>query len=214
MPLPFLTKKAPEGKGILPVERVRELASKGFSEIDIIDILRREGYSPEEIDKALTQATKAEVTAARPTQPAAETEPKLPTLEEIAPPEPRGMPEVPETSLPEEYYQQTYPVEEYIDYIVQTRMQELNEKFIEFSTKTNELEKRIENLNERIEEFVRMRNVEQTQLLSRIDAFKDTVVEVDTRIGGLEKAFKETLPALIESVRALSDLVQRLKREA
>jgi hypothetical protein len=38
--------------------------------------------------------------------------------------------------------------------------------------------------------------------------------EVNMRMASLEKAFKETLPALIESVRSLSDLVQRLKREA
>jgi hypothetical protein len=35
---------------------------------------------------------------------------------------------------------------------------------------------------------------------------------METRIAGLEKAFKDALPALIESVRALSDVVQRMKK--
>jgi len=38
--------------------------------------------------------------------------------------------------------------------------------------------------------------------------------DVDNRLTGLERAFKDTLPPLIESVRSLSDLVERLKREA
>jgi hypothetical protein len=42
---------------------------------------------------------------------------------------------------------------------------------------------------------------------------KDTMVEMTGRLSSLEKAFKDALPALIESVRSLTDLVQRVKRE-
>jgi hypothetical protein len=40
---------------------------------------------------------------------------------------------------------------------------------------------------------------------------KDLIEEMNVRLESLEKAFKETLPALIESIRALSELTQRLK---
>src|SRR3972149_3615109 len=104
MAIPFFKKKTPvSGKGMVPTDRAKELTSKGFSEIEVIDILRKEGYSAEEIDKALTQAVKFGVTAEAPSQTAQSSSEKLPTLEEIAPtPLKAEMPEMPETSLPQE----------------------------------------------------------------------------------------------------------------
>ena len=60
-------KKKPEevkkpGKGYFPTDRVKGLSNKGFSEPEIIDVLRKEGFSSEEIDRALTQVLKIEVT--------------------------------------------------------------------------------------------------------------------------------------------------------
>jgi hypothetical protein len=49
--------------------------------------------------------------------------------------------------------------------------------------------------------------------LQKLDTFKEMLVETDARLSSLEKAFRETLPALIESVRGLTDLVGRVKRE-
>jgi hypothetical protein len=211
--LPFLKKKKEgetfPGKGFIPVDRVREMSSRGFSEPEIIDVLRREGFSPDEIDKALTQALRIRVTGA----PEKE-EIELPTLEEItkeAPKEEVKMPEMPETSLPESYSEGL--TEEYVDYIVQTRVSEIVDRVNDISLKYKELEKRIEFLQSQVNDILKTRSDEQKQILQKIDSFNETVNDVNVRIGGLEKAFKETLPALIESVRALSDLVQRLKKE-
>lgn len=221
MALPFLKNPLAKGKGSIPVERVRDLTGRGFSEVEVIDVLRKEGYSPQEIDAALAQTLKFAATA--PSQLQQQTieypksEPALPTLEEIMPKTQQQAPQIPETSLPQEYYQsyqQNYPTEEYVDYVVQARMGEINQKLTEFSVKAQEIERRIQEVSDRINEIMSLRNAEQTQILSKIETFKEGVGDIETRIGGLEKAFKETLPALIESVRALTDLVQRLKREA
>jgi hypothetical protein len=213
--LPFLKKKEPEiivGRGFVPIDRVKEMASRGFSEPEMIDVLRREGFSAEEIDRALTQALKIGVTGeAKPTPPKAE-EPKLPTLEEIVPP-PQA-PQIPETSLPPEYSAPSYTTEDYIDYVVQSRVSEIHEKVNEFGIKYQELDKRIGQINEQLSEIIKSRASEQQALINKIDSFKENIEDTNLRLAGLEKAFKETLPALIESVRALSDLVQRLKREA
>ena len=67
MKLPFLSKKGKKkgkgaeesrGRGYPPTDRVKELMSRGFSELDTIDVLRREGFSADEIDRSLTQAVK------------------------------------------------------------------------------------------------------------------------------------------------------------
>lgn len=247
MKFPFFSKKKPEastGRGYVPTERVKELTFRGFSEIDIIDVLRKEGFSPVEIDRALNQATRASVegrappptpaprTAApapqyppqqapAPTAPAptfppqrpreAEALPTLPTLEQLAAPQ-REMPTVPETSLPSEYGQE-YPTEEYIDYVVQEQFQDYAQQINEFMNRYKALEQKMNDIRNQLNVLSQARTGEQQQVINKIESFKDAVDELNARISGLEKAFKETLPALIESVRALSDLVQRLKRE-
>ena len=47
--LAFLKKKTSDvipSKGFTPTDRVKELAGRGFSEPEMIDVLRREGFSP------------------------------------------------------------------------------------------------------------------------------------------------------------------------
>ena len=61
--------------------------------------------------------------------------------------------------------------------------------------------------------FPIIRSETEEKILNKIDSFKDTLNDVNARMSSLEKAFKEALPALIESVRSLTDLVQRIKRE-
>jgi DNA-binding transcriptional MerR regulator len=210
-------KKEPErmptaGKGYIPVDRVKDLASKGFSEPDMIDVLRKEGFSADEIDKALTEALKAGVAGI--TAPAAQPAPALPTLEQIQPAQPQ-MPQIPETSLPTQYYeQQQYAPEEYVEYLVKERTAEIDEKISEFMVRYEELEKRMAEVHEQINVMTKTRTSTEELILSKIESSKDLVSDVDMRLNSLEKAFKETLPALIEAVRTLSDLVQRVKKEA
>jgi len=216
MALTLFKKKEPEAmsssKGA-PMDRVRELASKGFSEPDMIDVLRKEGYRPEDIDKALNDSLKMGVGGITPPSPTfQEQTPNLPTLENI---QPQIMqPVMPETSLPQNYYQQQYPTEEYVEYLVRERMGGVDEKINEFSIRYEELEKRMQTVWDQLNTIATGRSSEQQQILQKMDLFKDTMVEMETRMSSLEKAFRETLPALIESVRALSDLVGRVKREA
>jgi predicted transcriptional regulator len=93
-------------------------------------------------------------------------------------------------------------------------MNQINQRINGFSVRQKELEKRIIEMNERLKDTLNVRSGEQQQIITKIDSFSETVSDVNMRTANLEKAFKETLPALIESVRALSDLVVRIKREA
>lgn len=247
MNLPFSKKKPKEqvipGKGFVPVDRVREMAARGFSEPEMIDILRREGFSADEVDKALTQALRMGVTGEQeqtqqsqqpqwqpayqrqPTQerqrqpePQKSKEPEhasgLPTLESIgAQPTQESMPQIPETSLPEGYYSQQYSNEDYVDYIVQQRMAEVTEKVREFESQYQALQKKIQDLSEQLKSALTKSSPVQSQISSKMDSFAETVTDMDNRLSGLEKAFKETLPELIDSVRTLSDLVQKVRKE-
>lgn len=207
--LPFLKKKKPEvirGKGFAPIDRVKELSAKGFSELEIIDTLRREGFSPKEIDDAMMQVIKSAIAPKEAPKPKEE-EKILPTLSEIEERKKEVTPEIPETSLPEYYA----PSEDYIDAIIEARVGEVKEKISQIGTKYSELEKKIESMSQKIAEIAEKRGEEQKQILQKIDSLRESLEELVTRTSAIERAFKETLPAMIESVRALSDLVQKIK---
>lgn len=254
MDLPFMHKKQqPQlipGKGFVPIDRVREMAARGFSEPEMIDILRREGFSADEVDKALTQALRVGVTGEHeqqtqqerwqptyqrpqqqeqqeqfqwPSEQQAQPEPQqeqqptmrgLPTLQSLGAEAQQTMPQIPETSLPEGYYSQQYSSEEYIDYIVQQRMTEVAEKIKEIDQKHKELERKLDEISAGLKKSAAASApAQQTQISSKMDTFGETVSDIDSRLSGLEKAFKDTLPALIDSVRALSDVVQKVRKE-
>ena len=198
------------GKGFIPTDRVRELSSKGFSEPEMIDVLRKEGFGPEEIDRALTQALKIGVTGGP------EETTGLPTLQELQPTEEQGpmMPQMPEKPI---QYSQSYPeygTEELVESIVHERISEVDEKIREFNIKPSELEREISNLHHQLSVVSKGRSQADQTIISKLDSFKESMSDIDSRISSLDKAFRDTLPSLIESVRSLSDLVQRLKREA
>lgn len=200
--------EAPLGKGFIPIDRVRELSDKGFSEPEIIDVLRKEGFGAEEIDRALTQVLKLGVTGEE--QPST-----LPTMQDIqsqaVPGQP--MPQMPERSLQYPQYPEGYGTEELIESVVQERMGEVDQKFAELVAKQTALERSIANLHHQLSIMSKGRTQTEQAILAKIDSFKDSIDEMNGRVSSLEKAFKDALPALIESVRSLTDLVQRVKRE-
>lgn len=143
------------GKGIVPTEKVKGLSEKGFSEPEIIDVLRKEGYSSEEIDSALTQALKIGVTGEAeysthgpPTlkdlQSYEQLQPE--TQEEIFPIQQikEQIPQMPESSMQlQQYYpQEDYNTEELIESIVQEKILEVDKKLTDFRARYINLEER------------------------------------------------------------------------
>ncbi len=220
-------KKQPEnmpkiGKGIIPIEKIKSLSNKGFSEPEMIDVLRKEGYSSEEIDSALTQALKLGVTGRE-----EDSITKPPTLQDLQFQQPQfqdpqmdmqntQMPKIPEPSMQfqQPYYPEgDYNPEELVESIVQERMGELDNKLTEFRSRYNNLERKMVDLHNQLSVASKNKSETEHVIVSKLDSYGDTLTDMNGRLSGLEKAFKEALPALIESVRALTDLVARLKRE-
>jgi DNA-binding transcriptional MerR regulator len=202
--------EAPLGKGFVPIDRVRELSDKGFSEPEIIDVLRKEGFGADEIDRALTQVLKLGVTG-QPAEPS-----PLPTMEELPTQayfEGPTMPQMPERSIQYQQYPEGYGTEELVESVVQERMGEVDQRFVELVAKQADLERSISNLHHQLSIMSKGRTQTEEAILAKIDSFKDSLDDINGRMSSLEKAFKDALPALIESVRSLTDLVQRVKKE-
>jgi predicted nucleotidyltransferase len=206
MPLQLFKKqqKAP------PVERVKELSSHGFSEPEIIDVLRREGYNPQEIDIALTQALKEKLMS--PNQEAKEekTE-KIPSFEDVVK---KVQPEQPEQTTQTLQAQPQYPQYSwedyfnYIDYLIHSRVSEIAKEVEKINLKSQNLENRIEEIIRDFKGMTKSKEDYYDKILKKIEELNSSINELSKRINALEEIFKEILPALIDSVRSLSRLVK------
>ncbi len=226
-------KKTPEkspkvGKGSIPTNKIKSLSNKGFSEPEIIDILRKEGYSSEEIDSGLTQALKLGVSGQQ------DNRDEMPTLQELQAQQqqtqsfsqpqqsPTGQgfdqaPQMPEPSMQmqQSYYPANdYNTEELVESIVQERMTDLDKKLVEFRSKYKNLERKMSDLHNQLSVMSKSKSEAEHAIISKLESYEGTLTEMNGRLSSLEKAFKEALPALIESVRSLTDLVGRFKRKA
>jgi len=219
-------KKEPEkgpkmGKGFVPTDKVKELSGRGFSEPEIVDALRKEGFDSTEIDRALTQSLKIGVTG----EPEKENESRIPTLQDLQsqsspsfasqePAEPMG-PQMPESmQYQQQYYpQQEYGTEELIESVVHERMGQVDQKLMEMKAKNLALERSLSDLHNQLTTMSKGRSQTEQTIITKIEVFKESLDEMAAHLSSLEKAFKEALPALIESVRALTELVNRVKKE-
>ena len=217
-------KKEPEkgpkmGKGFVPTDKVKELSGRGFSEPEIVDALRKEGFDSTEIDRALTQSLKIGVTG----KPEESKESTIPTLQDLqsqsfAPQqeaEPMGpqMPEPMQYQQQQYYPQQEYGTEELIESVVHERMGQVDQKLMEMKAKNLALERSLADLHNQLTNMTKGRSQTEQAIITKIEVFKESLDEMAAHLSSLEKAFKEALPALIESVRALTELVNKVKKE-
>jgi len=192
------------GRGFIPTDRVKELSDKGFSEPEMIDVLRKEGFSAEEIDRALTQALELKVSGTPASQPSFQ-----PAQPQPAP----QMPQIPEPSLQYPQTAEAFGTEELIESIVNERMADVDQRLVEFNAKNAELERNVSNLHHQLSIMTKGRSQAEQTIIARMESLKDSIEDMEAKMSSLEKAFKDALPALIESVRSLIDLVQKVKRE-
>ncbi len=194
-----------------PVERVKELSSHGFSEPEIIDVLRREGYTPQEIDLALTQALKEKLKSPVQQLQKEIEEEKLPTFEDVVK-KVQSEQQVQEVETQHQIpFQNQYSWEDYfsyIDYLIHSRISEISKELEKINMKYQNLERRIEEINQNVKQTIITREETYSQILKKIEELNNSFKEVYQRIGVLEELFKEILPALIESVRSLTRLAQ------
>lgn len=201
MALPFLkTKKAP------PIERVKELISKGFSEIEVIDILRKEGYSPDEIDLALSNVLKETIEKSVVKKEEEKKEEGSKKKEEV---------QTQEIKTPQETSQ--YPFQyinledyfNYIDYLIQNRVSEVTNQIKLLETKYSQLEQKLNNIIEETRAYSSKESKLEGEIMSNFKILQDGMKELTKKIETVEEILKEVLPTLIESVRTLSQIIRK-----
>ncbi|MEM1687410.1 MAG: hypothetical protein QXE43_00625 [Candidatus Aenigmatarchaeota archaeon] len=222
-------KEKKEGRGEIPTEKVKNFLNKGFSEIEIIDILRKEGYSPEEIDKALMQAS-IEIKSSQlfqssqfqisQSQSQPQSPPQTPQPPQISPLQTQivetkqAQPTSIQNEIKESFEESQIDyisLQEYIDYLLRSKTQEINKRLMEINLKFKELEERVLGLKEEIESVSKGTKEDLNKILNEIRLNRDNINDLSIKVETLNKTLKELLPSLIESVRLLSEIIQKLK---
>lgn len=128
-------------------------------------------------------------------QPATEWEPAVPEMAEI----PVALSSTPTAT----------EIEEVVEAVVE-------EKWKQLEFRIDAIEKRFDSVNERLHDIdLQMRTIKESGTAAsggiegKLDQYNENLDQIDARIGSIEKAFKETLPSMIESVRAVNESLQK-----
>lgn len=198
----------------IPIDRVKELSKKGFSEIEIIDILRKEGYSPNEIDLALSQSLKESIeSSVKTTNVSPGPQTPLAPLERPQERSELNIERFQQASLLQQtdqgYYFNWDDYFNYIDYLIQSRISEISNQIKVLEERYTLLEKRLqEAINEIKNEKAQTSDI-TSKIIGEFSRVEKDIKDMYAKIEGLEEIFKEILPALIESVRSLANLAKK-----
>jgi len=232
----MLFRKKVSGGMPIPIDRIREMSSMGMSDKDIIKKLKKEGYSYEDIERAMLEAVKEGV-GERPTGPASTMNryAQAPVQREAVD-EYRGGSsaledmygsEAPETvpesaaSIPELLNETTEDldlpgsdviVEELVEGVVEEKWQRLTEKLDRFEEKFDNIDKITKRLESRAD--TEQRDFPTKEIDNKMSDISARLEDLEARVGGLEKAFRQFLPSLTRNIESLSSIIHEMKERA
>lgn len=212
----FFGKKKQEEKLIPPAE-VERMAKMGLSDKDIIKYLKAQGYSYPEIEKAMMAAVKKGATEEpqqsqlqAPVQKEAARAPELPDLPEISS-EPTFEEELGMGAEPEMDINPEVIVEELVEGVVNEKWQKFEEQMSHTEDELNKLRTDLQQSLSRLESIKHEPHGKESE--AKIQELSEQLEELQARVGGLEKAFKQFLPALTKNIESLSHMIHEMKEK-
>ena len=193
--------------------RINDLKKTGKSSSEIIENLKRDGHTSQEIYDAMSQGSSYDLTPPTPSEemgsetmgeeedyrPSSETNDFMPSQKFPVPSR------IPERQSMEE-------IEEIAESII-------SEKIDEISVNINDLslwrEKTSTEMEAVKQEILRIRNhMEnlQTSMLGKVDDYKRSITDVNIEVKTLSKVLEKILQPLTENVKELSRITERLKK--
>ncbi len=104
-------------------------------------------------------------------------------------------------------------VEELIETIVAENLDRVRVEFENVYEEIDSLRDEIEDIEQRVHDLEVRDDEDQQEFVQKVDEMEDHIDSYQSRIGGLEKAFQQVLPSLVDNVRDLTELVQEIKQE-
>jgi archaellum component FlaC len=104
-------------------------------------------------------------------------------------------------------------VEEMVETIVAENLERVEKEFENAYSEIDEIKEKLEDFEERVHDLEVRDDEDQTQFIQKMDELEEDIDSYQARMGGLEKAFQQILPSLVDNVRDLTSLVQEIKQE-
>ncbi|WP_414837872.1 hypothetical protein ACK3SF_00500 [Candidatus Nanosalina sp. VS9-1] len=104
-------------------------------------------------------------------------------------------------------------IEELIETIIAENFQKVETEFQNVYSELDMIEEKLEELDSRVHDLEVRDDEDQKEFVQKMDEVEDHIDSYESRIGGLEKAFQQILPSLVDNIRDLTGLVQEIKRE-
>ncbi|MFB6209639.1 MAG: hypothetical protein ABEJ56_05910 [Candidatus Nanohaloarchaea archaeon] len=210
---------------------VEDMFSQGYSEEEVRQELQGQ-YSMDEIQDAINQAVKSSATSEQggpepmtPYQGSNENvspmdegygnddsmNEKEPIKQDQQPQNPMGSPQ--QAAEMDQGMGRSGNVEEMVETIVAENFEDVEKEFENAYSEIDDIKQKLNDLEDRVEELEIRDDEDQTEFIQKMDDLEEDINQYQSRIGGLEKAFQQVLPSLVDNVRDLTNLVQEIKQE-
>ncbi len=100
-------------------------------------------------------------------------------------------------------------LEEIVEGIVAEKWQDFEERLSNFEERDLQLQGQIEDIRHSLKDITKMVEAKEQDLSSRFEDFSGSMSEIQGRIGSIETVFKEFVPELTRSVKALSEKIEK-----
>ncbi|MFB6147520.1 MAG: hypothetical protein ABEJ66_01415, partial [Candidatus Nanohaloarchaea archaeon] len=92
-------------------------------------------------------------------------------------------------------------VEELVETIVAENLDRVETEFENVYREIDELKEQVDDLEQRVHDLEVRDDEDQEQFVQKVEEMEDHIDSYQSRIGGLEKAFQQVLPSLVDNVR-------------
>ncbi len=225
---PLETRKAPLAQSAYLSEKVGDLAAKGLSQPEIMKILKNQGYSELDLERAIKQSIKFGVET-----------PDFPVKERSIKPREKGesfypqedverhplrlpdighrpsiplRPSLPARPSPPQERVDKREIEALIEEVVAERWESVESRLTEIEDKFSSFESRLSNLESKIGQIRTEETNKDQEISTKIDTYRESISNLSSKMEGMESVMKTSLSALLETTRSLSDVVESLKK--
>lgn len=108
--------------------------------------------------------------------------------------------------------QEEVALEELVEEIINEKWKDVEAHLVELDRLYAAAMERLDTLEQRFNQVMELHEGEKTELKSMLTETTDHIQGLEGRIGSVERAFKEFLPALTDNVRQLSKIVEAAKQ--
>ena len=190
-----------------PKKLIMEYSSRGMPESEIIKNLKTNGFTFEQIDSALSGALKSKVDNRPITSNGvlrqSGNEPHLETFHTPKKPEPVLQQDTPSSD----------ELEAMVERVVEDRVTSLKSLISNLENSIDNIKSEINDLDKSIRLLENKTDEKVASINTDFQRFRVETENIEPRINSIEKAFKDTVPSLVEDVRESVALVKNIREK-